>query len=137
MAIITVNLAVIRWTPTHIRLGKCALFGILNAYKPLLSSTAYSKRGGKMFKLLLLLVVCQVLPGSLVDAATANGNDSGTGEEEDKCNTHEPFNSNVHIARLEFERVQTIFIVAVFILVVILAKLGELQFRPLSKMHFE
>jgi hypothetical protein len=96
-----------------------------------------------MFKLLLLLVVCQVLPGSLVDAATANGNDSGAGEEaghgseEDKCNTHEPFNSNVHIARLEFERVQTIFIVAVFILVVILAKLGELQFRTLSKMHFD
>lgn len=90
-----------------------------------------------MFKLLLLLLVYQVLSGSLVGAATANGSDSGAGSreeheepghssEEDNCNTHEPFNSNVHIARLEFERVQTIFIVTVFILVVVLAKLGEL-----------
>ena len=90
-----------------------------------------------MFKLLLLLLVCRVLPGSLVGAATTNGSDSGAGSreepghssEEDNCNTHEPFNSNVHIARLEFERVQTIFIVTVFILVVVLAKLGKLQFR--------
>ena len=37
----------------------------------------------------------------------------------------ESFNSDVHIAKLEFERVQTLVIVTVFIMVVVLAKLGK------------
>ena len=44
-----------------------------------------------------------------------------------KCPSHEPspFNSDVHIAKFEFERVQTIFIILIFITVVVLAKMGE------------
>ena len=35
------------------------------------------------------------------------------------------FDSEVHIARLEFERVETIFTILVFIMVVVLAKMGK------------
>lgn len=36
-----------------------------------------------------------------------------------------PFDSSVHIARLELERVQIILIVTLFIIIVIIAKMGE------------
>ena len=96
-----------------------------------------------MFKLILLLIISQVLLASTADAATTNVNETGDGSteepghgsEEDKCSTHEPFDSSVHIAKLDFERIQTLFIVTVFIMVVVLAKLGKVQFRPLSKVR--
>ena len=36
---------------------------------------------------------------------------------------HEEFDSSVHLARVEFERVETIFVVLVFIMVVVVAKM--------------
>ena len=56
------------------------------------------------------------------------GNSSEEGhllEEEDECVKEEerPFDSSVRIARLEFHRVETIFIILVFIVVVVLAKM--------------
>ena len=74
---------------------------------------------------------------ALNDTIEFNGNDSGSGEEtaetakheeEDKCRKHHEegeFDSSVRIARFEFERVETIFIILVFIMVVVLAKMGE------------
>lgn len=50
----------------------------------------------------------------------------GEREENDRCKEdEEAFRSEVHIAKVEFERVQTVFIVTVFIMVVVLAKLGN------------
>ena len=95
-----------------------------------------------MLKLTLLLIGSQVLLASSVDAATTNVNETddvstGYSSEGDKCSTHEPFDSNVRITRLEFERVQTLFIVTVFIMVVVLAKLGKVHIvRPASKINF-
>ena len=83
--------------------------------------------------LTLLLIGTQVLLASSLDSTTnATVNDTGHGsmEEEthevDKCAEHEEnFASDVHIAKLEFERLQTLFIVTIFIMVVVLAKLGK------------
>ena len=36
---------------------------------------------------------------------------------------HEEFDSSVHLARVEFERVETIFVILVFIMVVVVAKM--------------
>ena len=43
------------------------------------------------------------------------------------CVSHEEgeFESEVYIARLEFGRLQTIFIVAMFIIIVVIAKMGK------------
>ena len=90
-----------------------------------------------MFKLILLLIGSQVLLASSADdATTTHMNETGHGSMEEpghgtegKCNVHEPFNSNVHIAKFEFERVQTLFVVTVFIMVVVLAKMGKVQLQ--------
>ena len=52
------------------------------------------------------------------------------------CEPHdEPaFDSNVHVARLEFERVQTIFIVSMFIIIVVIAKMGKSCQQHYSRM---
>jgi hypothetical protein len=52
--------------------------------------------------------------------------------EEDMGEEEEEFDSAVHIARLEFHRVETIFTILVFIMVVVLAKMGELYLEPHS-----
>ena len=84
--------------------------------------------------LLLLLVGSQFLFSSSADDATTNitmtETDHGPMDEskhvEDKCAEHEEsFDSQVRIYRLEFERVQTLIIITVFIMVVVLAKLGK------------
>lgn len=48
-------------------------------------------------------------------------------EEVDICGEEEEreFDSSVHIARVEFHRVETIFIILAFIMVVVLAKMRE------------
>ena len=52
-------------------------------------------------------------------------------EEEDKCMEEDEsdlesvFDSTVRIARVEFHRVETIFIILVFIIVVVVAKMGK------------
>ncbi len=46
-------------------------------------------------------------------------------EEEVDEEVDEAFASEVHVAKLEFKRVETVFVVAVFIMVVVVAKLGE------------
>ncbi len=52
--------------------------------------------------------------------------DSHHEEVEDKCEEEEvEFDSTVRIARFEFHRVETIFIILVFIMVVVLAKMGK------------
>ena len=59
--------------------------------------------------------------------STDHGAMNEPSHDEDKCVKHEePFRSDVHIAKVEFERVQTLIIVTIFIMVVVLAKLGEL-----------
>ena len=83
---------------------------------------------------LLLLVIYLSFVSSLDNAtttsATVNETSVGSTEETghiDKCeSTEETFSSEVHIAKFEFERVQTLFIVTLFILVVVLAKLGKM-----------
>ena len=46
-------------------------------------------------------------------------------DRECESGSHErPFNSEVHVATVDFERVQVILIVTLFIMIVILAKLG-------------
>lgn len=113
-------------TPTHTRHCECAPFGILCDSRHALCSEDGSF---EMLKLLLLLLGYGVLVASSIGNDTAehgSTEEAGHGSEEDRCNTHEPFNSEVHIAKVEFERVQTLFVVTVFIMVVVLAKLGKL-----------
>jgi len=67
-----------------------------------------------------------------LDGGSAGG-DGGVASQEEasveksSCTPHEerPFDSEVHIAALEFARVETIFIILVFIIVVVLAKMGK------------
>lgn len=84
--------------------------------------------------LAFLLIVSQLsLATTSENAAPNDANSTGHGSMEEsshgknKCEKHEePFNSDVHIAKVELERVQTLIIVTVFIMVVVLAKLGEM-----------
>ena len=60
----------------------------------------------------------------------ANSSDESHEEEEkDRCEAREEvmFDSTVRVARFEFHRVQTIFIILVFIMVVVLAKMGKFR----------
>ncbi len=43
------------------------------------------------------------------------------------CESHgeRPFDSSVHVARVDLERVQVLLIVTIFIMIVVIAKLGE------------
>lgn len=91
-------------------------------------------RSSLLCGLVVVFIVSQLsLATSLENTVTndVNSTDHGAMNEpshkEDKCEKHEePFRSAVHIAKVEFERVQTLIIVTVFIMVVVLAKLGEL-----------
>ena len=59
----------------------------------------------------LILVTLALCPGMAV---------------EDEAELEEgSFASEVHVAKLEFERVEVVFVVSVFIMVVVLAKLGK------------
>ena len=76
--------------------------------------------------LALLLVSSQVFLGCFAsDAVGGSTNDTTLKPSGEKQSHDESFNSDIHIAKLEFERVQTLVIVTVFIMVVVLAKLGE------------
>lgn len=67
----------------------------------------------------------------------ANSSEESHGEEKDRCEAREEreevmFDSTVRVARFEFHRVQTIFIILVFIMVVVLAKMGKFSSLILS-----
>ena len=66
--------------------------------------------------LLLVLLACQWRPGSGQDLG-----DTGQGCEEEERS----FDSEVRVATLQFEELQILLLVVVFILLVVLAKLGE------------
>ena len=89
---------------------------------------------GRSFMLWLILS-SQLLLASSTDNATCtiNVNETDHGSMEDECHTEEEsFSSKVHIAKVDIERVQTLLIVTMFIMVVVLAKLGMVQFRPIQ-----
>lgn len=88
-------------------------------------------RSSLLCGLVIVFIVSQLSLATSLESTAANDvNSTDRGEssrEEDKCMKHEePFKSDVHIAKVEFERVQTLIIVTIFIMVVVLAKLGEL-----------
>ena len=88
---------------------------------------------GSLCLLLSLLppVALQGEDNSTTVTAGSHGNSSETegsheeepGECEEESETE--FDSTVRVARFEFHRVQTIFIILVFIIVVVLAKMGK------------
>lgn len=83
-----------------------------------------------------LMAGCPARPGEDLEAGSGlNASEGGlhTEEEEEECKeeVERAFDSTVRIARLEFHRVETIFIILMFIMVVVLAKMCECT-RPLQ-----
>ena len=86
-------------------------------------------RSSLLSGLAVVFIVSQLsLVTSLENTVPSDVNSTDHGAmSQNKCVKHEePFRSDVHIAKVEFERVQTLIIVTIFIMVVVLAKLGEL-----------
>ena len=73
--------------------------------------------------LTVLLISSQIFVGCFAS-------DTVSDSENDTCKPSEShdesFNSEIHVAKFEFERVQTLVIVTLFIMVVVLAKLGKI-----------
>ncbi len=76
-------------------------------------------------------LLCFGSSGAVGEAGGTQGGGNGTQRKE--CHEeNRTFDSQVRLAGVEFERVDTIFIVLMFIMVVVLAKMGKCGFCQVS-----
>lgn len=68
----------------------------------------------------------EAIEGNLSTTENVGHTEKPHGEESNCAPEHQEFDSSVRLARVEFERVQTIFVILVFIIVVVVAKMCKL-----------